>query len=214
MIIAIIIGLGVLGVILHAILQIYSKGLSTNINVKETLEQVIAEKGFRTIVKEGSRIRPAFDYDKDQVEIQSGQTTNHVAQGFHELGHAMDAYKKNQLEKEYGFFWGLLFYALKYSLPLAVFSHALVTGTDMDFLIIPTYILIIMSLIFTTITLKEEIVASKYAIKTMKEHLTLSVSEWKRVKSALFGGLVSYIILFVMAYLVLGFQLFNDLYYF
>lgn len=214
MLIVFILILGFIGIVSHYGIKVFTRGVETDIQVKETLIEVIQAKGYNTSVKEGSRINPAYDYSKDQVEIQSGTSIQHVAQGFHELGHAMDAYNRNLLEKEYGIWSGILFYIMKYSLPIAVFSHALLVGTTMDYLLIPTYILILLSLVFTTVTLKEEIVASKYAILLMKEKLQLTNNQWGKAKASLFGGLISYLVLILMAYTLLGFQLFNDFYFY
>lgn len=214
MLIALIVILGFIGIVSHYIIKFGTRGASLDLSVTESLQGVLTSKSMNTSIKQSSRLNPAYDYDKDQIEIQPGDTAQHLAQGFHELGHAIDAYNRNLIGKEYGFLSGVLFYTMKYSLPVAVFLHALMIGLDLTYLQIPTYFFIALSLIFTTVTLKEEVVASKYALQIIHQHLNVDKRVLGKVKLSLFGGFISYIVLFVMSLMLLGFQLFNDFYYY
>lgn len=212
MILGFIIGISVLAIIMHVVLNAYGKTRPVEVNVKKELEKVIEDYKMNTLVKEGSSLKPCYDYDKDQVEIREGQTTKHLAEGFHELGHAIDAYKKNSLEKEYGILSGILFYIMKYSLPLAIFFHSIVAGAKIDHigLVIFTYVLIGLSVFFTTVTLLEEIKATSYAKKEIKKRLTLNKEQLSRINATFLGGMTSYITLFILSYTTLGFQLFYN----
>lgn len=212
MILAIIISISAVAIFLHYYLGWYGGKGTVEIPIKKQVEQIIQEYGWNTIVKEGPSVRPCYNYDADQIEMREGHTTKHLAEAFHELGHAVDAHKKNLLDKEYGIFYGLLFYIMKYSLPLAIFFHAIVAGAEIEslFLAILTYVLIGLSVVFTTITLGEEVRATRYGKIEMKKHILLNSKNMKYVNITLWGGMTSYMVLFLLAYITLGFQLYYD----
>lgn len=212
MILAIIIGISILAIFLHYFLGWLGGKGTVDISIKNQIEKVIHENGWNTIVKEGPNVRPCYNYEVDQVEIREGKTTKHLAEAFHELGHAVDAHRKNLLDKDYGVWSGLLFYVMKYSLPLAIFLHSVVAGVQLDYIALSvlTYIFIALSVVFTTITLLEELRATRYGKMELRNNILLSKENWSKVNITLWGGLTSYIVLFLLAYITLGFQLYYE----
>lgn len=212
MVLAVILSICFLALISIIPLKMAGNKGTVDVDVKKKLEQAINDKGYNTIVATGPKVKAQYNYELDQIGMKEGKTLGHVAEAFHEFGHAIDSYTKNLVDKQYGWWAGPVFVILKYSLPLAIFMHAIVSGAMLDnaWLTSITYILIILSLFFTTITIFEEIRATKYAMKEIKNYFPLNKKELRLVFLKMMSGMVSYITLFLLAYIVLGFQIYND----
>lgn len=213
MVLAVILSICFLALIAVVPLSLAGKKGTVNTDVKKKLDQAIKDKGFNTIIETGPKVKPVYNPQLDQIGMKEGKTLGHVAEAFHEFGHAIDAYKKNLLEKEYDAWWATpLFLILKYSLPAAIFVHAVVVGGMLDniWLTLLTYALIIFSLVFTTVTLFEEIRATKYGLKEIKVYFELSKREMRLIFYKMMSGMISYITLFLLAYITLGFQVYAN----
>lgn len=212
MVLAVILSICFLALISVIPLKMAGNKGTVNVDVKKKLEQAIQDKKYNTIVVTGPKTKPVFNGELDQIGIKEGRTLGHVAEAFHEFGHAIDMYTKNLQDKQYGWWATPLFLILKYSLPLAIFMHAIVSGAMLDnaWLTSFTYVLIVLSLIFTTVTIFEEIRATKYAMKEIKVYFNLTKKELRLIFLKMMSGMVSYITLFLLAYIVLGFQIYND----
>lgn len=207
---AIILGLSVLTLLIVGILKLLIKKDIVAVDIEKVLRKALQDKGYETILKIEAGASPSYDYQLDQIEMREGNTVKHLAECFHEFGHAIDGYNKNIHSKNYdGIFYSLLFYIMKYSVPVGLFLMMLATSGAVDnlALTISSYAFLILAVIFTTATLKEEITATKLALIEIKKHFKLSKKEMKLVKLTLAEGMTSYLALIILAYVGLGLQI-------
>lgn len=209
---AIVLAISFIGIISIGILKLMSKGGGTYTDIEQKVKKAIDDSGYETIVKVAPSINPQYNYELDQISMREGTTVQHLAECFHEFGHAVDAYKKNILAKEYGVWHGLLFYIMKYSLPASIFVHILLaSGTfENTYVTAFTYILILLSLIFSTTTLMEEIRATKYGLTELGKHYSLTKKDCSLVYRRMASGMMSYITIIVLSYTTLAMQLYFD----
>lgn len=195
----------ILVIVLDRILNFYTRKFTTNIDIIEKLKEAIQEEDLTTVLNIKKGNKPSYDYMDNQINISEGKTTRHIAEAFHELGHAIDAKGTNI---KYGPFSSLFYLILKYSLPISVVLYVVQTQLEMDVLIVPTYIFMAFGLWFVFGTLREEIVATKNALKVMDKHLSLTKQDKKVVNIALFNGMLSYLTLCILMLILTGSQIY------
>lgn len=139
-----------------------------------------------------------YDSEKNVIYIQNKDSIYDVFASFHELGHAID-FKKYE-GKKYYWYHTVLFYTMKYSVILSGFLLFYKLTQFKDMLILPL-VFTLLANIFFIITLKEEIVASKYGLKELRKYVKLTKKENRLVKLALYNGLSSYILLLFISIL-------------
>ena len=190
---------------IHLIIDNYSKKIPLNIDVEKTVKRVISNKKLRVKLRIEKGLKAAYDYEKREITVSEGSSVKHVAEVFHELGHAIE--DKNTKEHKFSVWQNLLFYLFKYSLPLAVVLHVLQVRLWLDYLTIPTFIFIGLSIWFFTSCLIEEVKASKKGYELIKKNVTNDLKILKSIRLCLYNGLNSYIMLFVVSIMILVSQI-------
>lgn len=174
--------------------------------VESFLEKAIKDQEMNTLLRIAPKTKSAYDGMKDIIELRNKNDFETLVEGFHEFGHAVDLYKRNLMDKFNGAIWGVLFYLFKYSIPLGIFFHSLyinvellgIDSLSLEFNVL-TFLFYGMSLLFSTLTLKEEIIASSYALKFMPKVVDLSEDKIHTAKMILAKGLTSYIFIFIIS---------------
>lgn len=174
--------------------------------VEAFLEKAIKDQEMNTLLRIAPKTKSAYDGMKDIIELRNKNDFETLVEGFHEFGHAVDLYKRNLMDKYNGAIWGVIFYLFKYSIPLGVFFHSIYINIEMleidslslEFNVL-TFLFYGMGLFFSILTLKEEIIASSYALKFMPKIVDLSEEKVHTAKMILAKGLTSYIFIFIIA---------------
>jgi Zn-dependent membrane protease YugP len=176
----------------------------TSINIRYILSDLIPTYNLKIRIKISKKTKPFYDCELKEIVIPPRSRINDIAAGFHEFGHAID----DEKQKGNSFYSTWIQYIFQFGTIIALIMYCI------QWLFIQSYILSIISLIFGLLgvyyfamSLKDEIVASKYALNAIKEHNIFEGNIFRNIMICLFNAMLTYIALLSVPVITVIYQI-------
>lgn len=186
---------------IHLIINGYSKKVNIDVEIEKIVKQIIEKKKLCVQLKMEDGLQAMYDHEKKEITVSKGSTLKHVAEVFHELGHAI--VDKDSKVQKFSVWQNILYYLCKYSFPLAVVLYIMQIKLWMDYLMIPIFILLALSLFFFTYCVIDEIKASKIGYELIKQNIIKDPKILRKVRICLYNGFNSYLMLLIVSIILL-----------
>ncbi|QUH21871.1 zinc metallopeptidase [Alkaliphilus sp. B6464] len=200
----VIVSICIMSIVTFTIINSYFNKIETNINLQDILQSLFLERNLdvKLLIKE--KTRPYYDCGSKEMMISKGNTVKNIAEGFHELGHAIDDHNT----KDQGLYSNLSYLIMKYSITMALILYYM-QPMFVENKLLPCVVFAFcgISIFFFSVLLKEEIVATKYALKILSDTKILNGRLFRNTQTCLYNALTTYMVLLLISIIITVYQL-------
>lgn len=198
-----IVSLCILSIVVFTFVNMFFGKINTNIDLEKYLINIASDKKLNIKLLFKEKTKPYYDCAAKEMLISKGNKIKNIAEGFHELGHAIDDFNT----KDQKTFSTLSYIIMKYSIAVAIVLYYFQEIYVKSYIPFITLLFCFVSIFFFSIVLKEEITATKYGLIELKKCTLLTNKLIKLVKICMFNALLTYFALFSISIVITGYQL-------
>lgn len=199
----VIVSLCIISIVIFTFINMFFGKTKTDIDLEKYLINVISEKKLNIKLLFKEKTKPYYDCITKEMLISKGNKIKNIAEGFHELGHAIDDFNTKEQET----FSTLSYLIMKYSIAMAIVLYYLQKLYTKNYIPFITLLFCFISIFFFSVVLKEEITATKYGLLELENCKLLTHKLIKLVKICMYNALLTYFILFFISIIITGYQL-------